>query len=160
MGHARPFDFTPDYAPDTGIKKFLAGTPPVISMSILDAALSVFDNVSIEALRTKSIALTSFFHQHVACSEVLDSLVLISPQNTNSRGAQLAYAHPQAYALCQALIAQGVIADFRAPNILRFGFSPSYLSFENLQRSIAILTQIMREKSYEAPEFSTKNAVT
>jgi kynureninase len=160
MGHARPFDFTPDYAPDTGIKKFLAGTPPIISMSVLDAALSVFNDVSIDELRAKSVALTTFFHQHVASVEALDSLVLISPQNANSRGSQLAYAHPQAYALCQALIAQGVVADFRAPNILRFGFSPSYLSFENLLRSIAILTEIMRDKSYEAPEFCKKNAVT
>lgn len=160
MGHAKPFDFAVEYQADSGIKQFLSGTPSVISMSVLDAALSVFDEVNIQQIRDKSMALTSFFQQAVEKAEELNDLLFVSPMLPEQRGSQLAYTHDKAYALCQALISKGIVADFRAPNIIRFGFSPTYLSFQDIFRSVETLRQVMRDKTYDLPEFNRKQAVT
>jgi kynureninase len=160
MGHANPFTFDPSYAPDAGIKKFLGGTPSVISMAVLSAALDLFDKVNMAQIREKSVAMTRFYQQLIAQEASLSELVLASPTVALERGSQLAYKHPHAYALCQALIAQGVIADFRAPDILRFGFSPSFLSFEQLFDSVEKLKSIIESEQYKEPAFNRKNAVT
>ncbi len=160
MGHANPFTFDPNYKADPGIKKFLSGTPSVISMSVLNAALDIFENVNMQQIREKSVAMTNFFQRLMAQSSSLKELKLASPETPVNRGSQLAYTHPQAYALCQALIAQGVIADFRAPDVLRFGFSPSFLSFELLFDSVEKLKVIMQTEQYKLPEFNQKQAVT
>ena len=160
MGHAKPFDFAVEYQADSGIKQFLSGTPSVISMSVLDAALSVFDDVSIQQIRDKSMALTSFFQQTVEEADDLKGLKFASPASPEQRGSQLAYTHDKAYALCQALISKGIVADFRAPNIIRFGFSPTYLSFQDIFQSIETLKQVMRDRTYELPQFNRKQAVT
>ena len=160
MGHAKPFDFAVEYQADAGIKQFLSGTPSVISMSVLDAALSVFDNVSIQQIRDKSMALTAFFQQAVEEADELSELTFASPASPEQRGSQLAYTHHKAYALCQALIAKGIVADFRAPDIIRFGFSPTYLSFQDIFQSVETLKEVIREKTYELPEFNRKQAVT
>jgi kynureninase len=160
MGHANPFTFDPNYQADVGIKKFLSGTPNVISMSILNAALDVFKQVDMCQVREKSVAMTQFFQRLVSQTPCLSELLLASPETANTRGSQLAYRHPDAYALCQALISQGVIADFRAPDVLRFGFSPNFLSFEQLFDSVDKLQTIMQSKQYKLPEFNLKQAVT
>lgn len=160
MGHANPFTFDPDYSPAPGIKKFLSGTPSVISMSVLSAALDLFEHVTMSQLRDKSLAMTTFFQHVMAQSPELSSLMLASPKDAHTRGSQLAFTHPQAYALCQALISVGVIADFRAPDILRFGFSVSFLSFEQLYISIEKLKHIVVNEQHLLPEFNRKQAVT
>lgn len=154
MGHKAPFEFLSDYTSADGIDKFLTGTPPVISMSVLDAALTVFDNVDVRQLRSKSVALSELF---IALKEQLPALSVLtmhSPADSRERGAQLAYHHPHAFEICQALIAHDVIADFRAPDILRLGFSPLYLRFEDIWHSVQILGEIMTTSSWLNPGFS------
>lgn len=160
MGHAKPFTFDPNYAPDMGIKKFLSGTPSVISMAVLNAALDVFDHVDIGQIREKSVAMTCFFQRLVEQSDALNSLTLASPESAEHRGAQLAYKHENAYALCQALISEGVIADFRAPDIIRFGFSPTFLSFSQLYDSVEKLSVIIQTEKFKDDQFNQKQAVT
>ena len=159
MGHSSPFSFSPDYAPDSTVKQNLCGTPGVIGMSILDAALDVFDGVSLKAVDEKSKKLQAFFIAEAKRAGVLDYFSLVSPP-IDVRGSQLALAHDEAYAICQAWIAEGVIADFRAPNILRIGFAPLYLSFTNVEKAVQTLSDIMVEKRYENAIFQQRQSVT
>lgn len=160
MGHVAPFEFSKTYSPGQGMIQFLSGTPPVISMSVLNAALKIFEQVSIEQLRKKAIGLMNLFQELKDASTELDELVLISPSDINQRGSQLAYSHPQAYGICQNLIAQNVIADFRSPDVLRLGFSPLFLSFQDIHRSVTELCTIMATKSYTAEIYVAKQKVT
>lgn len=159
MGHHSPFSFNPDYVPDTSVKQNLCGTPGIIGMSILDSALDVFDDVSLRAIDEKSKKLQAFFIAEAKRAGLLDELKVVSPPLDN-RGSQIAFAHEHAYAICQAWIAQGVIADFRAPDILRVGFAPLYLSFADIENAISSLTTIMREKHYDKAAFKQKQHVT
>lgn len=159
MGHSAPFSFSPDYAPDSSVKQNLCGTPGVIGMSILDAALDVFDDVSLKAIDEKSKKLQAFFIAEAKRAGVLEHFGVASPP-INCRGSQLALAHDEAYAICQAWIAEGVIADFRAPNILRIGFAPLYLSFADVEKAVTRLAIIMNEKRYENATFQQRQSVT
>jgi kynureninase len=160
MGHMAPFDFSKHYCAGQGMTQFLSGTPPVISMSVLNASLDVFDHVSIAEIRHKAIALMSFFQELKQASPELNELQLISPENSNERGSQLAYSHPGAYGICQNLIDNNVIADFRMPDVLRLGFSPLFLSFQDIHTAITELNLIMTSKSYLAVQFTAKQKVT
>lgn len=160
MGHASPFEFDAQYAPATNITALLAGTPPVISMSVLDAALEIYRDIDIEQLRHKANALSELFRTRVAKSPELRDFQLVSPTPPEQRGAQLAYRHPQAYAICQALIANGVIADFRAPDLLRFGFSPLPLRYIDIHTSVSVLAEIMRSESWRDLQYATRSKVT
>ncbi len=160
MGHKTPFNFSPQYVKSDGIEQFLTGTPAVISMSVLDAALQVFSDVSMQQIREKSLGLTSCFHQLVQQQAALAELTLITPLKPEERGSQLAYQHPAAYALCQALIKRGVIADFRAPDILRLGFTPLYIRYIDLWHAVEILTDIVANQEYLKPEYAIKQKVT
>ncbi|MFC4700192.1 kynureninase [Glaciecola siphonariae] len=160
MGHKRPFDFCHDYQAGEGMASFLVGTPPVVSMSVLDAALDVFDGISSAKLRAKAQSLTQFFYEAFCALMPNTEFLMVSPQDASIRGSQLALAHPEAYAICQALIANNVIADFRAPNILRLGFSPLFLSHQDLLHAALRLKEIMDKKSYMDKVFQTKQAVT
>lgn len=160
MGHKAPFEFDTDYRAAPGVAGFLSGTPPVVSLSILDAALDVFADVDVAQLRQKSLALASVFMQGVEQAPALAALTLISPVDETLRGAQLAYRHPHAYAICQALIARGVIADFRAPDILRVGFSPLYLRFADIGRSVGVLSTIMQDDVWRDPVYAVRHKVT
>jgi kynureninase len=160
MGHMAPFDFSKHYCAGQGMTQFLSGTPPVISMSVLNASLDVFDHVSIAKIRHKAIALMSFFQELKQASPELNELQLISPENSNERGSQLAYSHPDAYGICQNLIDNNVIADFRMPDVLRLGFSPLFLSFQDIHTAITELNLIMTSKSYLAVQFTAKQKVT
>ncbi|MGZ8347331.1 MAG: kynureninase, partial [Allosphingosinicella sp.] len=130
MGHAAPFAFTDDYVPARGIDRFLAGTPPILGLAALDSGLETFDGVSLERLWTKSIALFDVFYGLVEahCPE----LECISPRGPEQRGSHISYRHPHAFELCQALIADDVVGDFRAPDVIRFGLTPLYLGFEDI----------------------------
>jgi kynureninase len=160
MGHVSPFRFSTDYEGAQGIEKFLTGTPPVISMSALDAALDVFTDVDMQDIRHKTKQLTSLFVTLASQTPALDSLTLASPTDAEQRGAQLAWRHPQAYAICQALIAAGVVGDFRAPDILRLGFSPLYLRYEDIWHSVQQLASILETGRWQEPQFSQTSRVT
>lgn len=159
MGHNSPFSFSPDYTPDTSVKQNLCGTPGIIGMSILDAALDVFDDVSLKAIDEKSKKLQAFFIVEAKRASLLEELKVVSPPLDN-RGSQIAFAHEDAYAICQAWIAQGVIADFRAPNILRIGFAPLYLSFADIEKAVMSLAAIIKEKRYDQAIFKQRQSVT
>ncbi|UTA49339.1 kynureninase [Simiduia sp. 21SJ11W-1] len=160
MGHRQPFEFSDDYHGHASVKQFLCGTPGVLGMSVLDAALSVFEGVQIQALREKSLALIQLCRRLVAERTALSELQLLTPEEPEQSGSQLAYAHSEAYAICQALIARGVIADFRAPDILRLGFSPLFLRFEDIYLSVLALEEIVVERQYLSPRFQARHAVT
>ena len=158
MGHAAPFAFDPAYAPAPGIERMRVGTPPVIALAALEAALDVWEGVDMAALRARSVALTQAFIAGVrsACPEV----VLASPGDPALRGSQVSLRHPQAYAVMQALIDRGVIGDFRAPDLLRFGFAPLFNGPDDVDRAVATLAAILREGSWDQPRFHQRAAVT
>lgn len=160
LGHSSPFTFDKHYQKAPGIAQFLTGTPPIISMSVLDAALTVFADVDMEQLRAKSLALSGCFQQLVQQHDSLQELNLLTPQQPAERGSQLAYQHPKAYALCQALIQHGVIADFRAPNILRLGFTPLYLRYVDIWQAVTTLAELVKSGEYLKPQYAVKNKVT
>lgn len=160
MGHAKPFEFSPRYDAAPGIKQFLTGTPSIIAMAALDAALDVFDSVSMAQIRQKSSDLTELFLHLKRQHPALDDLVLCSPTDSELRGSQLSFSHPAAYAICQALIDHNVVPDFRAPDIVRFGFTPLYLSFADVAKAIAVLHNIMQQRLYTHNKYRTKAAVT
>jgi kynureninase len=160
MGHQKPFCFSGEYQPAPGVQQFLCGTPPVLSMSVLDAALGVFEGVDMDELRAKSMGLSELFIQLCQSNKHLRELILVSPQNSHDRGSQLAFAHPSAYAICQALIERGVIADFRAPDILRIGLAPLYLRYKDIWDAVQILAEIMMARSYLQDQYSRPQKVT
>ncbi len=157
-GHEKPFDFDTGYAPDAGIRKFLCGTQPILSFRALEAALDVFDGLDMAVLRAKSCSLSALFIELVQAK--VPSLALASPTDAAQRGSQVSFSHPQAYPIVQALIERGVVGDFRMPDILRFGFSPLYLSHMDVVRAVDILQEIMESEAWNAPRFQARGAVT
>jgi kynureninase len=158
LGHAAPFAFTPDYEPAPGAAGMRIGTPPVIGLAALSAALDVWDAVDMSDLRARSIALSQAF---IAGVEALDAgLVLASPRDPAARGSQVSFRHPSAYAICRAMIAAGVIGDFRMPDVVRFGFAPLYVTPDDVDLAVGILAQIMATRSWDRPEFHARAAVT
>ncbi|MBT0587235.1 kynureninase [Alteromonas oceanisediminis] len=160
MGHAKPFDFDATYQPQSGIKQSLAGTPGILSMAALDASLSVFDSVSVNQLYEKAMGLTEWFVELLEAHQLHTQFTNISPRQRAQRGAHVALAHEHAYAICQAWIADNVIADFRAPNILRVGFSPLFLRYEDVYIAVKKLHRIVTQQQYLNAEFNVKQGVT
>lgn len=158
MGHAAPFAFHLDYRPAPGIERMRVGTPPVIAMSILDAALDVWDGVDMAGVRRRSIELTERFIAGV--ERACPGLELGSPRDPAVRGSQVSFRHPQAYAVMQALIARGVIGDFRAPDSMRFGFTPLYIGTDEVDAAVAILADILSRTLWDRPEYHRREAVT
>lgn len=158
MGHAAPFAFDADYRPRAGIERMRVGTPPVIALAALDAALDIWDGVSMTDLRARSIELSQAFIAGVeaACPGV----TLHSPRDPARRGSQVAFRHPDAHAVMQALIAEGVIGDVRAPDVLRFGFAPLYNTPADVDRAVAVLARILRDGTWDRPEYRQRPAVT
>jgi len=160
MGHATPFSFDQNYQSAPGMRQFLCGTPPVLSMGVLDAALDVFEDLDMQVLRDKSMQLGELFLQLVVSNNNLIELALASPKESSERGSQLAFTHPHAFAICQALIERGVIADFRAPDVLRFGFAPLYLRYRDIWDSVQILLDIITSGVYKEEKYSRQQKVT
>jgi len=160
MGHREPFAFEPNYENAAGVAQFLTGTPPILSLAALDSALDVFTDITIADIITKSIALSELFLGLLNEDEELQCLTLESKADPALRGAQLAFSHPAAYGICRALNRAGVVVDFRSPDIVRFGFSPLFLRFEDIWRAIQILRGIVKEKTYLQDEFSRRLKVT
>ena len=158
-GHARPFAFETGYAPEAGVRRFTAGTPSVLAMRALEGALSVWDAVDMAQLRAKSQALSALFIAEVEAACAGLELTLASPRAAAQRGSQVSFAHPQAYPVMQALIACGVIGDFRAPNLLRFGFTPLYIGYADVWRAAQILAEVLRSERWREPRFAQRAAV-
>lgn len=158
LGHDAPFAFEPGYRPAQGIARMRVGTPPVMQMSALEAALEVWDGVEMAEVRAASVALCEQFIAEVeaACPD----LRLISPRDPGARGSQVAFAFAQGHAVMQALIARGVIGDFRAPDVMRFGFAPLYLDAGDVSAAAAILADILDTRAWDRPEYRQKNRVT
>ncbi|MGB7407863.1 MAG: kynureninase [Pontixanthobacter sp.] len=158
MGHKRPFTFSDEYEPADGVTRLLAGTAPILSMSALDCGVELMTDIGIERLVEKSHALSTFFAE--AMARECPQMEPISPADPERRGSQLSYRHPQAYALCQALIARDIIGDFRDPDILRFGFAPAYVRFKDAARAVAELADILATNAWDRPEYRKRAAVT
>ncbi|MGM0584197.1 MAG: kynureninase [Pseudomonadota bacterium] len=158
MGHEAPFAFASDYAPAGGADRMLVGTPPVLSLSALDAALDVWADIDLEALRARSIHLSETFRD--AVESTCPDLPLASPRDPDLRGSQLAFRHPDGYAVMQALIARGVIGDFRAPDLIRFGFAPLYNTPEEVVEAARILADILATRAWDRPEHRVRAKVT
>lgn len=144
LGHARPFDFTDDYSPALGMDRHRCGTPSVIAYGALEGALSAFEGIEMQALRRKSIALSELFIKLVQESGLGSELTLASPREAARRGSHLSFAHHDGYTLMQRLIGRGVIGDFRAPNLLRFGFAPLYLRYVDVWDAVEIMRDEVR----------------
>ncbi len=157
LGHAAPFTFAGQYRPAEGIAAMRVGTPPILSMSALDAALDVFEGVDLVALRAKADRLFEIFTNKLAA--VAPELELLTPTDPARRGTQASLRHPEAYAVMQALIARGVIGDFREPDILRFGLTPLYLCHAEVERAATIVGETMRDGAWDRPEFKARAKV-
>ena len=161
FGHADPFGFDPHYRPAGDITQYLCGTPPVISMVALEAALELWDKVDLRDVHAKSQGLTDFFIELVEVRCAGHGLTLVSPRDAARRSAQVSLSHPTAgYAIISALIADGVIGDFRAPNILRFGFAPLYTRFADVWHAVDRLAAILDGRLWDRPEFHARRTVT
>ena len=159
-GHARPFEFTQDYAPGAGIDRMLVGTASQLGLISLEEALKAFDGVELQQLRAKSVAMTELFIRLVDQELAPYGFGLATPREAAERGSQVSLTHAQGYAIVQALIARGVIGDFRAPDILRFGFAVLYLRFADVWDVVAVLKQVMVSQAWNTPEFLERKAVT
>ena len=158
LGHAAPFAFEPTYRPAPSVACLRVGTPPVLQMSVLEAALEVWDHVTMDEIRAVSVELTKAFIQLVEAN--CPSLVLASPRDSEERGSQVSFFCDQGYAVMQALIARGVIGDFRAPNIIRFGFTPLYIDKNDVEAAVDILTDILRKETWRDPVYNKRQLVT
>jgi kynureninase len=165
LGHAAPFAFSPDYRPAAGMARFICGTPPMLSLAALecgvDTVLAAEPYGGLAAIRDKSIALTDLFIKLVESRCAGHGLTLVTPPDAADRGSQVSFAHATGgYAIMQALIARGVIGDFRAPDILRFGFTPLYTRFADVWDAVAHLEQVMTTGEWREPRFNIRAAVT
>ncbi|MEE9388505.1 MAG: kynureninase [Paracoccaceae bacterium] len=158
LGHDAPFAFDLDYRAGSGIERMRVGTPPVLQMAALEASMDIWDSVDMAALRARSIELTDLFITSVEKS--CPDLKLVTPRKGTERGSQVSFAFENGYAAMQALIARGVIGDFRAPDIMRFGFTPLYTDADDVRGAVDILTDIMATNAWDTVEFKTKANVT
>jgi kynureninase len=160
MGHRAPFDFEGAYHGGEGVRRFLTGTPPVLSMGALEAALGVFEGVRVAELRTKSLSLSDLFLELMARDPALAGFRPGTPLEHGRRGSQLSWHHPDAWPICQAWAERGVIGDFRAPDILRVGLSPLYLRYQDVFRAVRTLSDIVTSGAWQAPQFQQRARVT
>ncbi len=158
LGHAKPFDFDRDYTPGAGIERMRVGTPPVVQMTLLETALDIFDRVDMAEVRKQSVRLCEQFIGLV--EESCPQLRLFSPRDPAQRGSQVSFRAENGYAIMQALIAEGVIGDFRAPDVMRFGFCPLYIRETDVEEAVGILARILRGALWDRPEFLRRKAVT
>jgi kynureninase len=158
MGHDEPFAFDPAYRPRPNIHRLRVGTPPILSLAALDAALDVWEGITPAEVFAESITLSELFIAEVErrCPE----LTLASPRDPGNRGSQVSFHFAEGYAAIQALIANGVVGDFRAPDIMRFGITPLYIGAADILRAAEGLEHVMRERLHERPEHRTRRQVT
>ena len=159
MGHAEPFAFEDDYRPAGGIGSFLTGTPSILALAALEGGLDTFDGISMRDVEGKARKLSQLFVDEVeACCG--DHVRLASPRDPAQRGSHVVFAHAEGYAVMQALIARGVIGDFRAPDLMRFGFTPLYTRFQDVARAAEILADVLQTREWDQPHFKARAKVT
>lgn len=158
--HAAPFAFEPGFRADSGIRKFLCGTQPVLSLRALKPALELFAGVDMAEVRAKSMALAELFIAEVEGRCAGHGLAVLGPRDPAARGSHVALVHPEAFAISQALIARGVIGDFRAPDVMRFGMAPLYLRYADIVQAADILAQVMDNGEWREARFQTPTEVT
>ncbi|MES2152242.1 MAG: kynureninase [Pseudomonadota bacterium] len=157
-GHAAPFAMAPAFAPTSGIGRALCGTQPIVSLALVECGLEVFEQTSLASIRSKSLALTELFIELVEARCGAHPLGLVTPREHARRGSQVSFTHPHGYSVMQALIAHGVIGDYREPAIMRFGFTPLYTSFADVWDAVEILRQILDQQDYDIA--ASRGAVT
>jgi kynureninase len=160
MGHAAPFAFEPGYRPADGLERMLAGTPAVIGLTALEAGVDLMLEADGATLRSKSLALGRLFVELMEQRCGRHGFRLASPTDESSRGSQICFAHEHGYPIMQALIARGVIGDFRAPDILRFGFAPLYVRHADIWHAVDHLSAVMDSGEWDRPEFHARASVT
>ena len=160
MGHAAPFDFDLDYRPAEGVERMRVGTPPILSLAALDAALGLWDGVDMAEVRARSIALSELFVAEVEARAAGHGLRLASPREGARRGSQVSFHCPEGYAVMQALIARGVIGDFRAPDLIRFGFAPLYNTEAEVAEAARRLADVLDARAWDRPEYRVRARVT
>jgi len=159
MGHARPFDMDRDYAPVEGVARMGSGTPPVLALTALDAALDVFGGIDHATLRMASLSLTDYFIDLVDARLGADFEV-VTPRDSARRGSQVSLRHEQAYGVVQALIERGVVGDFRTPDLARFGFAPLFVTHVDVYDAVDHLVSVMEHEEFARPSYATRNLVT
>ena len=160
FGHTRQFAMESRYAPSQGIARYLCGTQPITSLAMVECGLDIFAQTDMASLRSKSLALTDLFIELVESRCAAHDLTLITPREHARRGSHVSFEHPEGYAVIQALIARGVIGDYREPRIMRFGFTPLYTSFAEVWDAVEILGEILDQKTWDQPQFKVRNSVT
>lgn len=159
MGHAAPFDFSDTYRPASGISRQLCGTPAILSLAALEVGIDILRKADMKALRAKSQKLGDLFLALVA-EKCGSGFRVVCPREAEQRGSQVSFAHTDGYAIVQALIARGVIGDYRDPEILRFGFAPLYVRYEDVWNAVEILADVMTSGAYREERFRVRAAVT
>src|SRR5262249_25739407 len=157
LGHASPFAFEGSYRPADGIARTVVGTPPILSLAALEVGIDIALQAPMAAVRAKSLRLAELFIE-LMYEEA--AFTLLTPRDGPARGSQVAFAHPQGYAIMQALIGRGVIGDFRAPDVLRFGLAPLYVRFTDVWDAVATLREIMRSGTWREARFQARRSVT
>ena len=160
FGHTRQFAMESTYAPSVGIARYLCGTQPITSLAMVECGLEIFAQTDMASLRKKSLALTDLFIALVETRCAAHGLVLITPREHARRGSHVSFEHPEGYAVIQALIARGVIGDYREPRIMRFGFTPLYTGFTEVFDAVQILGEILDNRTWDQPQFKVRNSVT
>jgi kynureninase len=160
FGHTRQFAMESNYAPSAGIARYLCGTQPITSLAMVECGLEIFERTDMRSLRSKSLALTDLFIALVEARCAAHHLVLITPREHARRGSHVSFEHPQGYAVIQALIARGVIGDYREPRIMRFGFTPLYTRFTDVWDAVEILADILDNTTWDQPQFKVRHSVT
>ena len=157
LGHAEPFAFESSYRPASGIARTVVGTPPILSLAALEMGIDIALEAPIAAVRAKSLRLAELF---IALMEQEAEFRLLTPREPAARGSQVAFAHPDGYAIMQALIERGVIGDFRAPDVLRFGLAPLYVRYVDVWDAVAVLRDVMRSEAWRDARFQQRRSVT
>jgi len=160
MGHASPFGFDINYEPAETIEKFRCGTPAILSYLALEKSLDIFETINMQELREKSQNLSQLFIKLIEQKCANFDLKLISPRNPEMRGSQISLTHSNSWEIMQALIDHNVIGDFRAPNIIRFGFTPLYTSYKNVWNAVTILQDIIKADIWKDPKYAVRKLVT
>ena len=158
LGHASPFAFEQGYRPGEGIERMRVGTPPVLQMAALDAALDIWDEVDMTKLRRRSLDLTALMIDEVETH--CPGLRLATPRDGTARGSQVSFRSEHGYAIMQALIDLGVVGDFRAPDILRFGITPLYIGEAEIHEAVEVLARILRGALWDQPKYQRRKRVT
>ena len=158
LGHDAPFAFEPDYRPAGGIERMRVGTPPVVQLTALEAAMRAWDGIEMADVRAKSIALCDLFITEVEAR--CPALTLVSPRDGTARGSQVSFAFEHGYAAMQAVIARDVIGDFRAPNVMRFGFTPLYIDEADVIAAVDVLADVLDNRLWDDPKYQTRSRVT